>query len=186
MRRHRLSRPTWRPPRGRAQRLRVLRYASIRTPGEPTLFGDSVHYEIHFGLLKALQSSQRSLLFEDGPSSLGAVAFRDQERVRARSAVAICHSRLAWLPYRYINLLCARLAHRLCSSRLLLLAPMCVVERIVDLSRNPQAVQKHRELPRCGHHHPLLGVLAATGGYLFSVATEVRVGAKRTQCVVGA
>jgi hypothetical protein len=100
--------------------------------------------------------------------------------------VAICHSRLAWLPYRYINLLCARLAHRLCSSRLLLLAPMCVVQRIVDLSRNPQAVQKHRKLPRCGHHRPLLGVLAATGGYLFSVATEVRVGAEGTQDVVGA
>src|SRR5215203_355764 len=37
MRRHILSRPTWRPRRGRAQRLCVLRYASIRTCGEPTL-----------------------------------------------------------------------------------------------------------------------------------------------------
>jgi hypothetical protein len=111
----------------------------------------------------------------------------DQERVRARSAVAICHSRLAWLPYRYLHLLCARLAHHLCSSRLLLLlAPMCVVERIVDLCRNPQAVQEHRELPRYGHHRSFLGVLASPRGYLLPVATEVRVGAKRTQCVVGA
>src|SRR5215212_10033830 len=39
-------------PRGRAQRLCVLRYASIRTLDEPMLFGDSVHCEIHlFGLL---------------------------------------------------------------------------------------------------------------------------------------
>jgi hypothetical protein len=37
MRRHILSRPTWRPPYGRAQQLCVLRYASIRTLSEPTL-----------------------------------------------------------------------------------------------------------------------------------------------------
>ena len=35
--------------------------------------------------------------------------------------------------------------HRLCSSRLLvLLAPMRVVERVVGLSRNPQAMQRGR------------------------------------------
>src|SRR5215218_3841134 len=40
------------PLRGRAQRLRVLRHASIRTVRESTFLGDSVHYEIHlFGLL---------------------------------------------------------------------------------------------------------------------------------------
>jgi hypothetical protein len=77
--------------------------------------------------------------------------------------------------------------HRLCSSRLLLLlAPMRVVERVVDLSRNPQPVQEHTELPRHGHRRPFLGVLASPRGYLFAVAPEVRVGAKRTQDVVGA
>jgi hypothetical protein len=38
MRRHILSRPTWRSLRARAQRLCVLRYASIRTSREPTLW----------------------------------------------------------------------------------------------------------------------------------------------------
>src|SRR5215207_890215 len=46
MRRHILSRPTWRPPRARAQRLCVLRamlpFALLVSP----LFGDSVHYEV--------------------------------------------------------------------------------------------------------------------------------------------
>src|SRR5215212_12010674 len=57
-------------------------------------------------------------------------------------------------------------------SRLLpLLAPMGVVERIVDLSRNPQVVQEHRELPRhhC-NHRSFLGVLAPARSYLLSVA----------------
>src|SRR5215207_4020072 len=38
MRRHCLSRPTWRPRRGRAQQLGPSRYASIRTLGELTFF----------------------------------------------------------------------------------------------------------------------------------------------------
>jgi hypothetical protein len=63
---------------------------------------------------------------------------------------------------------------------------MCVVERLVELSRDPQVVQEHRELPRHGHRSPFLGVLAATGGYLFPVAPEVRVRAEGTQDVVGA
>src|SRR4029434_2034753 len=46
--------------------------------------------------------------------------------------------------------------HHLYSSRLLLLAPMSVVERVVDLPAHPQAVQEHRELPRHGHHRPFL------------------------------
>jgi hypothetical protein len=33
------------------------------------LFGDSVHYEIRLFELKALQSSDRSVLLTDGPSS---------------------------------------------------------------------------------------------------------------------
>ena len=62
----------------------VLHYASIRTPIEPALFGDSVHYEIHlFGLSKALQSSHRSvlLLAGGGPSSLAQSPYaRDPKR----------------------------------------------------------------------------------------------------------
>ena len=72
------------------------------------------------------------------------------------------------------------------SSLLPLLAPMRVVERIVDLSGNPQAVQEHTELPRHGHHRPFLGVLASARGYLLSVAPEVRVRAEGTQDVVSA
>ncbi len=82
MRRHILSRTTWRPPRGRVLRLllcvsfAMLPFALfLMSP----LFGDSVHCEILLfglsGLSKALQSSDRSvLLAEGGPSSHGAVA----------------------------------------------------------------------------------------------------------------
>jgi hypothetical protein len=42
-------------------------------------------------------------------------------------------------------------------SRLLLpLAPMRVVEWLIDLSCYPQAVQEHTELSRYGHHRSLL------------------------------
>ena len=62
MRKRILSGPTWRPRRGRAQRLRMpfARYASIRTVSESTLFGGSVH-RMRSVLIratnKALQSS---------------------------------------------------------------------------------------------------------------------------------
>ena len=61
MRRRILSRPTWRPRRGRAQRLvPFARYASIRTLSESTLLGGSVH-RMRSVLIratnKALQSS---------------------------------------------------------------------------------------------------------------------------------
>jgi hypothetical protein len=64
--RHCLSRPTWRPRRGRAKRLRMpfARYASIRTVSESTLFGGSVHRMRSVFIRatnKALQSSERSL-----------------------------------------------------------------------------------------------------------------------------
>ena len=61
-----------------------------------------------------------------------------------------------------------------------------VVERFVNLTRNPEAVQQHGELPRHGHHGPLLGVLAAAHGELLAVSTEVGVFAERAQHVVGA
>jgi hypothetical protein len=64
---------------------------------------------------------------------------------------------------------------------------MGVVERIVELSAHPQAVQEHREFSCYGYHRSFLGVLASAGGYLLlSVAPEVRVRAKRTQDVVSA
>jgi hypothetical protein len=49
MRRHCLSRPTWRslPVAECKCFLPCARYASIRTSSEPTLFGESVHYGIH-------------------------------------------------------------------------------------------------------------------------------------------
>jgi hypothetical protein len=52
---------------------------------------------------------------------------------------------------------------------LLLLAPMGIVERIVDLSVYPQAVQKHSKLSRYGHRCSFLGVLASSRSYLFSM-----------------
>jgi hypothetical protein len=46
-----------------------------------SLFGNSVHYEIRLFELKALQSSERSLLFEDGPSPLAQSPYaRDPKR----------------------------------------------------------------------------------------------------------
>src|SRR5918993_1549351 len=68
----------------------------------------------------------------------------------------------------------------------LLLASMGVVERIVELSRHPQAVQEHREFPRHRNCRPFLGVLTAPGGYLLSVAPEVRVRTEWPEDVVGA
>src|SRR3712207_8387374 len=47
---------------------------------------------------------------------------------------------------------------------LLLLAPTGVVERIVEVTAHPQAVQKHRKLSRYGHNRSLLGVLASPRG----------------------
>src|SRR5215211_5373476 len=47
-----------------------------------------------------------------------------------------------------------------------------VVERIVELFTNPQAVQKHRELSGHGHRRSLLCVLGSPRGYLLSMASE--------------
>jgi hypothetical protein len=63
-------------------------------------------------------------------------------------------------------------------------APTRVVERIVDLCCDPEAMKHHRELPRHGHRRSLRGVLATPGGYLLSVASQVR--AEGTEDVVGA
>ena len=65
MRRHCLSRPTWRPPRGRAQRL--LPFAMLPSAlSVSLLFGDSVHRmrSVLVRTNQALQSSERSFLLE--------------------------------------------------------------------------------------------------------------------------
>jgi hypothetical protein len=46
---------------------------------------------------------------------------------------------------------------------------MRVVERFVDLSGYPQAVQRYREFASYGYCRSFLGVLASARSYLFSV-----------------
>jgi len=123
----------------------------------------------------------------------------DPKRVQATRAVAISHFRVAAVPVVFtssVASLCVLprpslgcpllLLLLLLLLLVLLLAPMGVVERIVDLCAYPQAVQEHRELPGHGHRRPLLCVLAAPGGYLLPMASQVRIGAEGTQDVVGA
>src|SRR5215218_9239666 len=64
-------------------------------------------------------------------------------------------------------------------------APTRVVERIVDLCCEPEALRHHRGLSSHGHRRSLFGVLASAGGYLLSITPQVRVTAKGTQDVVG-
>ena len=54
---------------------------------------------------------------------------------------------------------------------LLLCTLMCIVERIVDLSCYPQAVQEHRELSRYGYHRSFLGVLGSASSDLLSMTS---------------
>jgi hypothetical protein len=131
-----------------------------------SLCGGSVHYEIRLdsGSTKALQSSERSLLVErmDQVRNLRSHLMLDPKRIRAIEAVAIRH-------YPLGRRCCSSGSHLLCVnssgycmafvvlSRLLLLCvSMGVVERIVELCCNPQAMQEHRELPRHGHRRSLL------------------------------
>src|SRR5215211_4390391 len=74
----------------------------------------------------------------------------------------------------------------LSSCLLPLLAAMRVVERIVDLSGYPQAVQEHRKLSRYCNRRSFLCVLTSPRGYLLCVASEVRVSSEGTQDVVSA
>ncbi len=63
---------------------------------------------------------------------------------------------------------------------------MGAVQGVVELSGEPQTMQQHRELASYRHHRPFLGSLAATLGYLQSVASEVRVLPKGTEDVLRA
>ena len=146
------------------------RYASIRTLGELSL-GSSVHDGIRLLELKALQSCERSS-WKGRPSSHGAVALLDPKRYLGRDQ--LLPSATLGSPRAAVVLssppLCSS-SHHFCSSRLLLLAPIGVVERVVDLPANPQAVQEHTELPSHGHRRSFLCVLGSPRGYLFAVAS---------------
>src|SRR5215204_5394984 len=74
----------------------------------------------------------------------------------------------------------------LLSCLLPLLAPIGVVERIVELCGHPQAVQEHTELSGNCNRRSFLCVLGSPRGYLLSVASQVRVSSERSQDVVGA
>src|SRR5215207_9025929 len=87
MRRPSLSRATWRPRRQYTLATRAMLPSALSVS---PLFGDSVHYEIRLDsdYLRALQSSERSLLLEGGPSSqLRSHLMLDPKRVRAIEAV---------------------------------------------------------------------------------------------------
>jgi hypothetical protein len=122
------------------------RYASIRTVSESTLLCGSVHR------MRSVFSSQKRCYLLSGLSSLRMDQVRlAQSPLEIRSAFGRVQP---WLcatlgsPGRCSAIFTSSslgLTHRLCSScLLLLLAPMRVVERVVYLSRNPQAVQEHR------------------------------------------
>src|SRR5215208_4285979 len=95
------------------------------------------------------------LLLEGKPSPYSAVTFRPKALCRARRAVATsatlqahcCAGAISHLLSSSVALL-QRLSSSFSSLGCLLpplCAPMCVVERIVELSCYPQMVQEHRE-----------------------------------------
>src|SRR5688572_16827929 len=134
---------------------------------------------------EALQSSDRSLLLTEGrPSSHCAVASCGIRSDGPREAASLTTLRSSTLWQASTSSL-ASLPYLLLLSR-----PDSggagVTQWLVDLCAHPQTVQKHRKLPRHGHRRPLLGVLASAGGYLLSVAPEVRVRAKGAKNVVSA
>ena len=142
-----------------------------------------------------LRSSDRSLL-SGGPSSHGAVTSQDPKRCVGQEGAVhplrVRHFRASgcrrarrsspppalWLGCCFFSSL-SRLLPPPC-------APAGVVEGIIDVPAHPQAVKQHRELPRHGHRRPLLCILASAGGYLLSVAPQVRVRAEGAEDVVGA
>ena len=93
MRRHCLSRPTWRLNFVAECNSSVpfARYASIRTVSESTLFGGSVHI-MRSVLIRALRGAAifPAVFLEDGPSSqLRTHLTLDPKRIRATTAVAV-------------------------------------------------------------------------------------------------
>src|SRR5215216_4400018 len=180
MRRHILSRPTWRLLSGRVQRL-SLPFALCFYPhslGELTLL-----------VARCTMRSVFSVNLRRCDLPIG-LSFRvDQVRIaqsplEIRSAIgqAVACATLPWGRCRAgiftsslsLSLSLGSLLHRgfLSSlSRLLLLAPMGVVEWLVDLSGHPQAVQEHRELSRHRHCRSFLSVLASASCDLLSMTS---------------
>jgi hypothetical protein len=165
--------PTWRLLCGRGATAYAVRAMLLSALSVSLLFGGSVHYEIRLdsGSTKVLRSSDRSLFLSDRPSP-----YAQSPSLEIRSAIgqAVAHPPLylgiaAVLPDLHLLSTSASLLH-LSLSRLLPLAPMRVVEWLIDLSCYPQTVQKHTKLSRYGHHRSLLGVLGSPRSYLLSVA----------------
>jgi hypothetical protein len=138
------------------------------------LLGDSVHCEIHlFGLIEGAAIFRSVSLPQRGWTK-----FAWRSRLISRSE-AIGHTEavpLALGPLRQDHhlLLFSSLA---AWASLPLSCPasraVCVAQRFVEFSADPQTVQKHRKLPGHGYHRSLLGVFGSPRGYLLSVASEV-------------
>src|SRR5215213_1072741 len=148
--------------------------------------GSSVHYEIRLFELEALQSSERPS-WKGRPSSLAQSPLEIRSAISGKGSLGHppLQGRLAASSVRVSSPPLRSMASLL-SCLLPLLAPMRVVERIVDLSGYPQAVQEHTELSRHGHRRSFLCVLTSLRGYLLSVASQVRVSSEGTLDVVSA
>jgi hypothetical protein len=150
MRRHCLSRPTWRPLYvvGTPTVLPFARYASIRTLGEPSLaLWLGAFDEIRLFEPKALQSSERSSFRVDQVHLRTRLMLDPKRYLGQQPWPSSTLGRLAavsWYLQLLLACLCSIASVRL-SSLPPLFAPIGVVERIVDLCANPQAVQEHPE-----------------------------------------
>src|SRR5215213_5983869 len=140
MRRHCLSRSTWRQLRGgRNGSLCPSRYASIRALGELTLVGSSAIMGSVFSgrrrchLLSGLPGRVDQVRIAQSPSEIRS-AF-GQQRPWPSATVGSSRRSMA-LPSPPPCSVCSIAALLLLSRLLPLLAPMRVVERIVDLPAN--------------------------------------------------
>ena len=170
MRRHILSRPTWRVVAAKPDGFCPSRYASIRALSESTLFDGSVHYEIRLlGLIGCC-----NLLVAVSPFSGRPSPFAQSPRARSE---AVGHK--PWRVRRFtIDVVAAYLLlfgfamdrPSFPSSRLASEA-VRVSKRLIDLRAHPQTVQKHRELRRYGYHCSFLCIFASPRSYLFSMTS---------------
>jgi hypothetical protein len=139
MRRHCLSRPTWRPSvvaeRNGCSALRAMLLSALL--GEPTLFGDSVHYGIHlFGLHRGA-----AIFRAASPPSGGWTKFAWRShlfRSEARSGRRSCALRAFMiLALDHLLLLSFYPAPSLSSLSRYACAPVRVVERFVYFPTHP-------------------------------------------------
>jgi len=61
-----------------------------------------------------------------------------------------------------------------------------MVEGVVDIARDPQAVEEDGQLAGHRHHRSLLGVLASAFGELETPAAQVTIGSEGSEDVLGA